>query len=71
MAKALIMRDWTLLWILCILWELVEYSFQHRMPNFHECWWDHWILDVLVCNFGGMAVGMAMCRHFASAYRAA
>lgn len=36
--KALMLRDWTLCWILCILWELVEYSFQHMMGNFYECW---------------------------------
>jgi hypothetical protein len=23
---------------------------QHMLPNFNECWWDSWVLDVLVCN---------------------
>ena len=25
---------------------------------FQECWWDHWILDVVVCNGGGIWLGM-------------
>lgn len=38
-AKMVMLRDWRLCWILGILWELLEYSFQHILPNFHECWW--------------------------------
>ena len=30
----------------------------HWLKNFNECWWDSWVLDVLVCNLGGMWVGM-------------
>ncbi len=30
---------------------------QHMLPNFNECWWDSWVLDVAVCNFAGG------CRH--------
>lgn len=26
---------------------------QHMLPNFKECWWDSWILDVLLCNAAG------------------
>ena len=36
--KALMLRDWRLAWILCILWEVIEYSTQHILVNFHECW---------------------------------
>ena len=62
--KAIVFRNWKLLLILCIAWELIEYSFQHILKNFHECWWDHWILDVLVCNLGGAAVGVLFCQYF-------
>lgn len=31
----------------------MELTFQHMLPNFNECWWDSWILDVAVCNFIG------------------
>lgn len=23
---------------------------QHMLPNFNECWWDSWLLDVAICN---------------------
>lgn len=63
-AKAFIVRDWVTLGVLSISWELAEVSLQHVMPNFKECWWDHWLLDVLGCNLLGAAAGMMLCRHF-------
>ena len=61
--KALIVRDWTLLWVISVGFELMELTFQHMLPNFNECWWDSWILDVLVCNFAGMWGGMKVCQQ--------
>ena len=43
--------------------QLTEMYFQHILPNFQECWWDHWILDVLVCNGGGIYVGMQVAKY--------
>lgn len=37
--------------------ELMEVTFQHWLPNFNECWWDSWILDVAICNNLGIALG--------------
>lgn len=51
--QALIIRDYPLLWVLSIGFELMELTFQHMLPNFNECWWDSWVLDVAVCNFIG------------------
>ncbi|KAJ2760102.1 hypothetical protein IWQ57_006387, partial [Coemansia nantahalensis] len=62
--KALIIRNHTMCWILSITFELLEYSLAHHLPNFHECWWDHWILDVLLCNWLGIHVGMKWCEYF-------
>jgi len=62
--RALILRDYWFCWILSILFEFCEYSFQHLLPNFNECWWDHWILDVLVCNWAGIYIGMKTCKYF-------
>ena len=45
-----------------ILFEMCEVSFQHHLPNFIECWWDHVIVDVLLCNALGIALGMATVR---------
>ncbi|PVU92747.1 hypothetical protein BB561_003628 [Smittium simulii] len=62
--KALILRDNTICWIISILFEFCEYSLQHQLPNFAECWWDHWILDVFTCNWFGIYVGMKFCDYF-------
>ena len=40
-AKAIVLRDYWFCWILSILFEVMEYSLQHQLPNFAECWWDH------------------------------
>mmetsp|Transcript_18783 Transcript_18783/g.60323 ORF Transcript_18783/g.60323 Transcript_18783/m.60323 type:complete len:519 (+) Transcript_18783:229-1785(+) len=62
--KALLWRDWTICWMLSIMWEVCEISFQHLLPNFKECWWDHWVLDVGITNFAGMYIGMMLVRYF-------
>ena len=40
-AKALVLRDYWFCWILSIMFEVMEYSLQHQLNNFAECWWDH------------------------------
>ncbi|KAH9038319.1 phosphatidylserine synthase 2 [Lactarius pseudohatsudake] len=62
--KALILRDYWFCWILSIAFELAEYSLQHQLANFAECWWDHWVLDVLICNWLGTYAGMKACQYF-------
>ena len=32
--KALLLRDWRLAWLLSVLWELIEITFQRILPNF-------------------------------------
>lgn len=39
--KAIILRDQWICWILSITFEFLEYSLQHQLNNFAECWWDH------------------------------
>jgi phosphatidylserine synthase 2 len=34
-----------------------------QLPNFSECWWDHWILDVVICNGGGTVLGLLTLRY--------
>eukprot|EP00835_Amoeboradix_gromovi_P004466 NODE_349_length_10402_cov_0.251286.p3 type:complete len:331 gc:universal NODE_349_length_10402_cov_0.251286:3693-4685(+) len=62
--KAILLRDYFLCWVLSISFELLEYSLEHQLPNFKECWWDHWILDVLLCNYLGIVIGMKACHYF-------
>ena len=35
----------------------------HWQPNFNECWWDHILVDVLVCNAFGIFVATAVLRR--------
>ncbi|KAL6785346.1 hypothetical protein ACKKBG_A03465 [Auxenochlorella protothecoides x Auxenochlorella symbiontica] len=64
--KTLMLRDRTMLWIISIGFELMEVTFQHWLPNFNECWWDSWILDVAICNNLGIALGMWSISYFDS-----
>eukprot|EP00388_Colpodella_angusta_P030200 GDKK01018843.1.p1 GENE.GDKK01018843.1~~GDKK01018843.1.p1 ORF type:complete len:488 (+),score=130.58 GDKK01018843.1:1-1464(+) len=56
--KALILRDFWLCWVLQIVFEWMEISLRHILPNFWECWWDHLLLDVFGCNAFGIWLGM-------------
>lgn len=61
--KTVMMRDFWLANIISILFELCEYSLEHQLANFSECWWDHWIMDFLVCNLSGIFIGMWIVRY--------
>ncbi|CAF1529748.1 unnamed protein product, partial [Didymodactylos carnosus] len=61
--KTLILRDFWLCWVTSIGFEVLEYSLEHQLPNFSECWWDHWILDALICNGGGIYLGLKTCEY--------
>ena len=39
--KMMIVRDVKLCWITSALFEILEVTFRHWLPNFWECWWDH------------------------------
>jgi len=49
--KAMILRDYWFCWILSVAFELAEYSLQHQLPNFAECWWDHVCIFPLNLSF--------------------
>lgn len=61
--KSLIIRDVAICWFISITWELIEIVFVHMLPNFSECWWDQWILDVLICNGLGIYFGNKLCEY--------
>ncbi|KND01631.1 uncharacterized protein SPPG_09115 [Spizellomyces punctatus DAOM BR117] len=48
-AKAIVLRDYWFCWILSVMFEMMEYSLAHQLPNFAECWWDH--VRVIDCSF--------------------
>jgi phosphatidylserine synthase 2 len=61
--KAILFRDMKLCWTLSLFFELMEITFQHWLENFKECWWDHIIVDVLVCNNLGIILGLYICDY--------
>lgn len=60
--KMLIVRNVKICWFLSILFEILEITFRHWLPNFWECWWDHLILDVFGMNALGIFLGDLTCR---------
>ncbi|MGH0141249.1 UNVERIFIED_CONTAM: hypothetical protein FKN15_010030 [Acipenser sinensis] len=54
----LVIRDWWMCMIISVMFEFLEYSLEHQLPNFSECWWDHWLMDVVFCNGFGIYCGM-------------
>lgn len=63
LVKALFFRHRILLWVFSITWELVELALIYMVPNFAECWWDQWVMDVLICNGLGIEIGLWICKH--------
>lgn len=42
--------------------EFVELSWQHILPHFRECWWDHVFIDVLFSNAVGIESALFIIR---------
>ncbi|TRY53400.1 Phosphatidyl serine synthase [Cryptosporidium tyzzeri] len=64
MVKALILRNNFLVWFNSILFEWLEITLRHILPNFYECWWDHIILDIFGCNMIGIFLGNYIIKRF-------
>jgi len=64
MVKALILRSRSICWLLSVGWELIELATKYFIPNFAECWWDSLLLDVLICNGGGIELGLWLAHKF-------
>lgn len=62
--KMLIMRDWYIIWICSVTFELCELTFRYWLPNFYECWWDSVLLDVFGCNLIGILLGNLFLKYF-------
>jgi len=62
--KTIVLRDWWLCTVISIMFEILEYTLEHQLPNFSECWWDHWILDALICNGLGIYIGIKTLKYF-------
>lgn len=62
-AKTLILRDYWVSLVLSASFELLEYTLEHQLANFSECWWDHWIMDFVLCNGIGIYFGMLTLQY--------
>jgi len=57
MVKMIIVRDFKLCMFQSVFFEVLELTFRHWLPNFYECAFDSIVLDVLICNTGGIIAG--------------
>jgi len=55
--KMLLLRNFYFAMFLSVFFEILEITFKHWILNFNECWWDSIILDVILCNTGGILIG--------------
>jgi phosphatidylserine synthase 2 len=62
--KMLVVRNFKFAMFLSIFFECLELTFRHWLPNFHECWWDHVLLDIIICNTGGIIAGHYFIKYF-------
>lgn len=56
--SSFVIRDFYLLHFWQILDEFIELSFQHILPHFRECWWDHIFCDILLSNIPAITLGL-------------
>ncbi|KAL6065532.1 CDP-diacylglycerol--serine O-phosphatidyltransferase [Balamuthia mandrillaris] len=61
--KTLLIRDAYVCVFISVLFEVWELTLEHQLHNFAECWWDHIILDILICNNLGIIAGLLTCRY--------
>ena len=64
--NALLLRNWAMLWTVSIMFEVLEATLQHILPNFQECWWDHLLLDIFGFNLLGMVCGIWLGNRLAT-----
>lgn len=59
---AFVLRDVPILWLWSLLTEVMELTWQHILPHFRECWWDHVIMDILLSNTPAIIFGVWTVR---------
>jgi phosphatidylserine synthase 2 len=60
----MILRDFWFIHFWSILDEIIELSWQHILPHFRECWWDHLIMDLGLSNTPAIFVGCYCVKLF-------
>lgn len=62
--KYIAIRNFWFAMFLSLLFEIFELTFQHWLPNFIECWWDHALLDYFGMNLLGIIAGYYLVEYF-------
>ena len=57
--QGLILRDFVLLTVISVGFEVLEYTLEPQLPNFGECWWDHVRKCVDLCCYSNEEHGSA------------
>ena len=60
--KSMLFRDTGLSFFCSALFETMELTFRHILPNFYECWWDSIVLDLIITNTLGIVCGRLTLR---------
>lgn len=61
---SLVIRDAYILHFWSIFDEFVELSWQHILPHFRECWWDHILMDICFTNTPAIILGLKVVEMF-------
>jgi hypothetical protein len=48
--------------VISIGFEILEYSLEHQLPNFSECWWDH-VSIFLTLNFAKIPIRSGLLEN--------
>ena len=59
---SLVLRDFYILHFWSIFDEFLELSFQHILPHFGECWWDHLLMDITLSNTPAIFLGLLFAK---------
>lgn len=60
--SAFFIRDFYILHFWHMFDEIIEISWQHILPHFRECWWDHIFCDILLSNIPAVTLGLYMVK---------
>ena len=56
--SSFVIRDFYILHFKQVLDEVIELSWQHILPHFRECWWDHLLMDITLSNIPAITFGL-------------
>lgn len=61
--QTLMIRDWWMCMIISVMFEFLEYSLEHQLPNFSECWWDHVCIHITALTLGLLSHYLMLSCH--------